>query len=182
MTKGKNNERPRTTQKQRDAAMDMLSATAQGGEIVAEGDEDAEADPGPDPDPAKATKAPKAPDPLDGLTFVPETSDKFRGNRSFYKFEAEGQTLTYTVDKLVSEEEAEASPDGAPLFHGIYVREYPSGDELIMSAYHQLWEYFADMEQAEIEAHVFQTTRKAEKQLKGGRSVIEFRMAKAVRP
>ena len=96
---------------------------------------------------------------------------------------APGESVAIQVDRIVSAEEAEASPDDKPLFEGIYAYEYPSRMPVILNAHFQLLAFLSD--EVAAGAHrskVYEVTMLEERQIKGGRTVYDYGFREALLP
>jgi hypothetical protein len=102
--------------------------------------------------------APVAPKPQPRkFTQVPPTERRFAYGFA-PKMEQEGECLDFTVDRIVTEEQAEASDPKAPLFEGLYVTEDVTERRLIVSGHFQLMDYFTKRTPEELAANVYRIT------------------------
>jgi len=100
-----------------------------------------------------------------------------------FKQLVQGEPFLFTVDRIVSEEEAEASPDDKPLFHGVYVKEYPSGHGYILNAHFQLVAFLEDeVAEGRHRTQFYEAVMTGERPLKGGRTVCDYRFREGKLP
>lgn len=123
----------------------------------------------------KETPVPGLPPAPEGLEFRPVEPERVPvGGRRFVELEI-GESVTFQLERLVTADEADASDATAPLFHGIYIREYPTGKHLILNAHYQPWAFLhKEQEAGRAERTVYRITLTGKRAIKGGRSVFEY--------